>query len=137
MEKPIGLTKQRGFQVGARKTFPIPLEQAWEFLLSPEGGKFWLGEPEESKALEIGKTLISKEGIEAKISIYKPRSHLRMTWKHKAWKNTSILQIRVIPAGTKTTISFHQEKLSNEGQRALMKAHWKQVLAQITAYLEI
>ncbi|CAM3280202.1 hypothetical protein [Brevibacillus sp. AY1] len=41
--KQIGKTASVGFQVGVRRTFPIPQEQAWEMLTSSEGLTLWLG----------------------------------------------------------------------------------------------
>lgn len=35
--KLVGQTVSTGFQVGVRRTFPISPEQAWTFLISPEG----------------------------------------------------------------------------------------------------
>jgi len=33
--RPVGLTKDAGYQVGARKTMPISLEEAWQRVISP------------------------------------------------------------------------------------------------------
>ncbi|GHO46165.1 hypothetical protein [Ktedonospora formicarum] len=40
----IGQTKSVGFQIGVRRTFAISVEQAWNFLISEEGQRIWLGE---------------------------------------------------------------------------------------------
>lgn len=64
----------------------------------------------------------TQEGIEGKIKIFKPSSRIRLTWKKKEWQNTSTLQIRVIATKTGATISFHQEKLQDNNQRAEMKS---------------
>ncbi|MDQ0107660.1 hypothetical protein J2T02_002781 [Chitinophaga terrae (ex Kim and Jung 2007)] len=43
----------------------------------------------------------------------------------------AVLQIRVIPAKEKTTVSFHHEYLPNGAGRTGMKAFWENVLQQI------
>jgi hypothetical protein len=43
MNKTTGLTKDVGYQVGARKTISIQLEEAWEWMFSTSGIKIWLG----------------------------------------------------------------------------------------------
>lgn len=45
--------------------------------------------------------------------------------------DASTLQIRVIPAKDKTTISFHHEWLANGKEREAMKTHWTRVLDEI------
>jgi hypothetical protein len=128
-EKPIGLTKNSGWQFGLRKTFPYPQEYLWAFMFSDEGLNIWLGTLE--KELEVKKTYKTKEGIEGFVRVYIPFSHVRMNWKKKNWKNASILQVRVIGNHEKTMISFHQEKLLNANQREEMKLYWNEKMTEI------
>ena len=130
MPKTVGQTKDAGFQIGVRKTFNVPVEAGWDFLLSEAGVSIWLGEinPE---SLELGKPYKTREGIEGKIRVLKPYSHIRLTWKPKHWTNTSVLQIRVIPSKSKTTVSFHQDKLLDSRQRGEMKKYWDGVIKKI------
>jgi uncharacterized protein YndB with AHSA1/START domain len=136
MEKTrsVGQTKDAGFQIGVRKTFPVSANQAWDFLFSDQGIAVWLGDVDPNN-FELNKTYKTKEGTEGKPSILKPYSHIRLTWRKKGWDNTSIVQLRVISSKEKATISFHQEKLTDSNQRAEMKAHWDKVIEQISAYL--
>ncbi|KAA3638180.1 MAG: ATPase, partial [Bacteroidetes bacterium] len=110
-DKPIGLTRDVGFQVGARKTFAVSLEKAWDFLVSENGTRLWLDEIDIDK-IELKTEFSTPNGFTGKITVFKPYSHLRMQWRHPDWENTSTLQIRTIPNKNKTIISFHQEKLS-------------------------
>ena len=128
MEKIIGQTKDRGFQMGGRKTLPVSYDIAWDFLFSDEGLKIWLGKINSD---ELDKSYKTKDGIEGKINVLKTNSHIRLTWKPKNWANISAIQIRVINAKGKTTISFHQDKLLNSIQRDEMKKHWDTVLEKI------
>ncbi len=123
----MGLTKDAGFQIGARKTFPVSLEKAWDFVVSDEGTRLWLDTTDLSK-IEIKSEFVTPNGYYGKITVLKPFSHLRMQWKHPDWNSPSILQIRTIPSKEKTTISFHQEKLASPEQREMMKVHWHSVL---------
>jgi hypothetical protein len=43
-ERPTGLTRDVGFQIGVRRTLPIQLEDAWQLLISKKGVNIWLGE---------------------------------------------------------------------------------------------
>ncbi len=132
--KTVGQTKDAGFQIGLRKTLPISVNNAQDFLFSNEGLDIWLGKLM-SNNLELNKTYKTKDGIEGKIKILKPLSHIRLTWKKKNWINISTVQIRVINAKDKTTISFHQEKLLDSAQRDEMKNHWANIMDRLSKKL--
>jgi len=89
-EKTVGQTKDAGFQIGVRKTFPVSAEAAWDFLFSDEGLTVWLGN---IKATDIDTDIAykTKNGTEGKVLVFKPLSHIRMTWKKKEWNNISTL----------------------------------------------
>ena len=79
----------------------------------------------------------TKEGIGGRISVLKPYLYIRLTWKRKDWKNVSIVKTRVMPEKEKTTVTFHQDKLLNNGQREEMKSYWKKILEEIKNNLNI
>jgi hypothetical protein len=130
----VGQTRDVGFEVGVRKTLPVSVGKAWEFLFSIAGLSIWLGKIPPG-TFELGKSFETEEGIKGEISIMKISSHIRMKYKPKHWPNTSTLQIRVIESNGKATISFHQEKLLGTEQREEMKMHWDNVLEKITKSL--
>jgi len=131
--KIIGLTKDAGWQFGLRKTFPYAQQYMWDFMFSDKGLTIWLGKPDEE--LEIGKEYKTEEGIEGKVRILTPYSHIRMEWKKPGWENTSTVQVRVIGDQQKATISFHQEKLADEAQREEMKEYWNSKMKEIETEL--
>ena len=128
---PVGKTKGAGWEIGARRTYPVVSEQAWNYLFSSEGIRTWLGEVK-PETLESGKEFTTSDGLEGKITVFKPNSHIRMKWHPRHWDNVSSVQIRVIPSGEKTTISFHQEKMADEDQRKTMKIYWSNILNQLS-----
>ncbi|CRK83377.1 SRPBCC family protein [Neobacillus massiliamazoniensis] len=126
----VGQTKTVGFQVGIRRTFPISQEKAWEFVASEDGLKLWLGESTKIN-LQPGQKFCTKMG-EGEIRIVKPLQQLRLAWKKEGWDKTSTIQVRIIPKeNTKTTISFHQENLSDQNVREEMQQYWERILKQI------
>ncbi|RMH65059.1 MAG: ATPase [Calditrichaeota bacterium] len=125
----LGETKYSGFQYGIRRTFHVPLEKAWDYMFSDEGLALWLGHPE--SPLAIRKHYKTREGTEGIVRIFKPRSHVRLSWKPTHWDNFSTVQLRFIGDDRKTTISIHQEKLSGPEQRVEMKRHWSAVMEKI------
>lgn len=115
-EKPVGLTKDTGFQVGVRRTLPISLEAAWDLLLSPRGLHVWLGEPITMR-LANGARYKLADGSDGQIRVLSPGSHIRLTWDPGNWPRASTIQARVIPAGDRTVIAFHQEHLPDQEAR--------------------
>ena len=126
MEKQLGQTKDAGFQLGIRKTFPVSTEKVWDFLFSKRGLKIWLGNLKNE--LEIKKEYETENGISGLVRVFKAYSHIRLNWKRKTWENMSTVQIRVIGNEDKTTIAIHQEKLLNAGQRNEIKGYWSKIM---------
>jgi hypothetical protein len=123
---------ESGWHVGVMKAFPVSVDRAWDFLISPTGAAQVFG----NSGLEFvpgGK--LFHESFEAEIKLVKPKSHIRMLWKKHYWPNQSAFQIRVFKSGNGATISMYQEKLLNELQRDEMLEHWTDVLIQIESIL--
>jgi len=128
--KPVGVTKDAGVQIGVRKTVALAKEKAWDFLVSPQGLKLWIGEVP-SFRLEKGFEFESAEGVSGKLTVVKPYHKLRLTWKRKEWDRPSRLQIYVLAASPgKTTIAMHQEMLEDIYMREMMRRHWEQMLKE-------
>jgi uncharacterized protein YndB with AHSA1/START domain len=115
-KRAVGQTAAAGFNVGAQRTLPIPADEAWELLLSPDGVHTWLGGA--GPRWEKGETYALKDGSGGEVRVFKPGSHLRMTWQPQGWPRASLIQVRVMPKGEdRSIISFHQEHLPGAAER--------------------
>ncbi|MFD0716004.1 SRPBCC domain-containing protein [Paenibacillus sp. GCM10027626] len=131
--KPVGQTAAVGFNIGVRRTVPVPRERLWDFLVSPEGMKLWIGDVAPF-LLQVGSRFASREGTSGKLGVVKLHEKLRMSWQRHDWDSPSTLQIYLLPAAAgKTTISFHQEKLDDLYMREMMRRHWDEVIIRILA----
>lgn len=132
--KVVGKTKDRVFQVGVRRTFPISQEVAWELVASPKGLSFWLGEGRiDLRPGQEYKTTLGN----GEIRVVKPCAQLRLTWQKQGWQRPSTVQVRFLYVDVnKTTISFHQEMLPDQDARELMKSYWENVLLGIKEKIE-
>jgi len=135
MANTTGKTRDVGYQVGLRHTFPVSLHTAWNFVLSPKGIQTWLGYHHEINWVR-GNKFVTKYGTEICVRVFRELSHVRVGYKKKAWEKFSTIQVRLIQAKTGTTISFHQEKLAGLEEREEMKRHWDKVLETIKSTLE-
>ncbi|MEB7453456.1 SRPBCC domain-containing protein [Lysinibacillus sp. fkY74-1] len=134
-QRSIGLTKTVGYQVGVRKTFPISQQQAWSIITAEEGLNAWFGGGE-NIILVPGCQYHTKAGT-GEIRIVKPLLQLRFTWQKEGWQRPSTVQIRILSKeSNKTTISFHQEHLSNQQVREEMKRYWEAILETIEVSIQ-
>jgi hypothetical protein len=127
---PVGLTKDAGWQMGVRKSFPVDINDAWTFLFAEEGLELWLGKVKEMK-WEKGHEYKTSSGTQGVVRVVSVFSHVRLTWKKKGWENYSSVQMRTIKGKSKTTIAFHQDRLLGPEQRDEMLKHWEKVLNRI------
>ncbi len=125
--KPVGLTKDDTFQVGARRTFPVPHHHGWKLIVSEHGWQAWLGAVSDLSFVK-GATCKLPDGTVGKITLIKPESHIRLTWQPANWATASIMQIRVIPSGQKTVIALHQEKLPDAAARKIRRQQFLKIL---------
>ena len=128
--RPVGLTKDTGYQVGARRTFPVSLEKAWRFLTSPEGVALWLG-ASAPVDLSKGARYELKDGASGEVRVFKPNSHLRITWFPPGYPRASLIQVRVIPSKDRVVVSFHQEHLPGPDARADRREFFLRILDQL------
>ncbi len=127
MEKPVGLTRDKMFQIGARRTYPVSVQDAWELIISDRGRKVWLGESADLAFVKAAEFSLA-DGTTGKIGVFRPESHIRLTWHPSDWPKASTVQVRVIPAGAKTIIAFHQENLPDAKTREVQRKYFSEVL---------
>ncbi len=72
--RPVGLTRDVGFQVGARKTLPVAHEDAWHLVTSPDGVAIWLGAAASDVRFE------NRGASKGEVRICSVGSHVRLTW---------------------------------------------------------
>ncbi len=101
---PVGKTKDAGWQIGVSRTVPLSLEDAWQRI---EDVPNWLG----AEADDV-------------------RSHVPLNRIRFGWRGT-IVQVRVAPAKTGTTVTFHQEHLTDAEHRDRQRDHWTAVIDRL------
>ena len=130
-KRPVGLTKDAGFQIGARRTFPVSLTQAWELVTSDAGVRAWLGDTQGVELAQGAEYRLADHST-GEVRVFKPLSHLRFTWQPGNWPKPSTIQVRVIPnkekTVIKTVIAFHQENLPNAEARKARRTHFIKAL---------
>ncbi|HEU4558880.1 MAG TPA: SRPBCC domain-containing protein [Longimicrobium sp.] len=125
--REVGKTRDAGWQVGARRTLPVSVADAWRLVTSPEGVRAWLGDGARV-TFERGREYALADGAAGTVRVVQPESHVRLTWHPDGWPRPSTIQVRVIPAGERTTIAFHQEHMPNAAAREERRAHFAAVL---------
>ncbi len=126
----VGKTKDVGFQIGVRKSLPLSLNVAWNLITSKEGLAIWLGTLNKGE-IAAGSAYHLDDDSFGETRVFNKLSHIRLTWQPVHWTKASTIQVRVIPNGTKTTISFHQENLPGPDEREQRRLYFKKVLKEL------
>lgn len=128
----VGQTRDVGFQVGARRTLPIPLGAAWDMLLGPRGLAVWLGELA-SAELAQGQPYALADGRGGVVRVLREGSHLRLTLGRAGDARASTVQLRLLPQGQRTTVAFHEEHLPGPAEREQRRQFYHAALDALAA----
>jgi uncharacterized protein YndB with AHSA1/START domain len=130
--KPLGLTKDTGWQIGLRRTLPYSVERLWTLLISPEGINTWLGK---GKPFELAEGAVYKleDGTQGEVRVFSPLSHFRITRypPDPDYQRASTIQIRVLRNKDKATLVFHEEHLPHQEARRSRKLFYLGVVDQL------
>lgn len=128
-DRPVGLTKDAGWQIGATRTFPAEIETAWDFLLSEEGLEIWLGAGVTS--LQQGESYAAADGTSGEVRSLRSGDRVRLTWQPEGRGEDATVQMALRPASSGCAVRFHTERLSSADEREEMRRHWHSVLDRI------
>ena len=135
-ERPTGLTRDVGWEIGVSRTVPFPLEEVWDFLTSPEGSVVWLGAGVQ-RLDEPGREYQTSQGTSGEIRSFRPLDRVRLTWQPTDWAHDSTVQFTVTGAAAgRTMLRFHQERLADAREREQQRAHWRAVLDAVVTALQ-
>jgi activator of HSP90 ATPase len=127
--------KNLGFQYSIRKTFQVSVDVLWEFILSEQGILVWLGTMDIAD-FELNKSFKTQEGIEGKITTFKPDCHFRMSWKPPHWDKPSIIELRITNNKGRAAIVIHQTRFFEFEKREEMKIYWSNVIERMIVELK-
>jgi uncharacterized protein YndB with AHSA1/START domain len=132
---PTGLTQDAGWEIGASRTFPAAIEDAWDVLVDGPGLSLWLGEGATIPD-EVGHPYRTADGTEGELRSLRPLERLRLTWQPDGREGRpTIVQVVVRATATGTTVTFHQEHLADADERERQRAHWKAALDRLAPLL--
>ena len=138
--RPVGLTKDVGWEVGASRRFPVTVDDAWAVLTAPEGLAAWLGEVPGGLPGTAGEPYRTADGATGEVRSFRPGDRLRLTHRPAGGSRTTTLQValrtRETSRGPSTTVNFHQEHLADQDERTARKAHWVAVLDALGPLLD-
>ena len=130
-DRPVGLTRDAGWQIGVRRSVAAGPADVWGYLMSPEGLSLWVG-PGATVQPERGSTYRTDDGTTGDVRSVRGGEMIRLTWHPAGWQQPSTLQVRVTANATGTSVGFHQERLVDEAAREAMRRRWEQVLDELT-----
>jgi uncharacterized protein YndB with AHSA1/START domain len=135
LPRSTGETRHAGYQIGVRRTLPLPAEHAWDLVTSPRGLRIWLGRLG-GRRLKAGLSFRLADGTHCRHRVLKPGSSLRLGWHPPDWPRSSTIQVRVIPRGERCVLAFHQEGLPGASARLERGAFYRSALVQLQELAE-
>lgn len=133
-ERPTGLTRDAGWQIGVSRTLPVDVADAWRFVVSTAGLRVWLGD-DVNTPLAKGQQFTTADGTVCEIRSLHDEDRIRLTWQPPGRPRPATVQLALTPAKSGTTFRFHTERLVDADEREHMRAHWKGVLDAIQGSL--
>ena len=133
-ERPTGLTRDAGWQVGVQRTLPCDPDEAWVLLTGTEGLASWLGRGAELPE-EVGGSYTTEDGTTGELRSWRPGDRIRLTWRPPDWTHDATVQVAIHPTGSGTAVRFHTERLADEGEREDLRTHWQGVLEDLRTLL--
>lgn len=131
-DRPVGLTQDVGWEVGASKTVPLSLEAAWDLMVSPDGVAIWLGEGVRLP-LEKGARYETADGTTGEIRSVRPRDRVRLTWRPVDREQEATLQFALTETPTGCAIGFHAEHLTSAEDREIVREQLRDVLERLAS----
>ncbi|MEM9133972.1 MAG: SRPBCC domain-containing protein [Actinomycetota bacterium] len=132
--RPVGKTRDAGWQIGVSRSIAVDLETVWHHLISPAGLAVWLG-PGLSTPLVKGERYETADGTTGEVRSLRPLDRVRLTWQPVDRADDATVQVAVTPSKAGCSLRFHTERLYDGEERERMRHHWRQVVDRIEAEL--
>jgi uncharacterized protein YndB with AHSA1/START domain len=138
-ERPTGLTKDAGWEIGVSRTFRCDLDHVWQVLTSRTGVEVWLGRGAVLPH-RAGATWDAPDGSSGEVRSFKPLDRVRLTHQAPGQAEPTTVQValseRHAKDGPRTIVRFHQDRLTDADQREAQRAHWQAVMDDLARDLE-
>lgn len=135
-ERPVGRTRDAGWEIGVSRTVDFPVAEVWDFLTSDAGVAVWLGAGVQ-RLDEPGAAYATETGTVGEVRSFRPADRVRLTWRPEDWDHPSTVQVAVTAMpGMRTSVRFHQERLADAAERERQRTHWRSVLDALVDALE-
>lgn len=129
----VGKTRDAGWQVGASRTLHHPLDRVWTTLA--EHPELWLG-PGTGLPTEPGEPWTADDGTCGELRSRHHQDRVRLTLRRPGDWHDSTVQVTVRPAGSRTMVRFHQERMRDADERSARRVHWQAMLDRLASALE-
>jgi uncharacterized protein YndB with AHSA1/START domain len=131
-DRPVGLTRDAGWEVGASRTLNASVKKMWDLLLSPTGLAMWVGRGLPSLP-DIGDAYVTADGTRGELRSLRPLDRVRLTWQPPDRDLPATLQVALVGSPSGCSVRFHLEQLADADDRERMRAHLRAVLDQLEA----
>jgi uncharacterized protein YndB with AHSA1/START domain len=133
-DRPVGLTRDAGWEIGVSRTLPASVRAIWDLLVSPTGLAVWLGRGLASLP-EVGASYTLADGTSGELRSLRPLDRIRLSWQPPGRERPATVQVALVGSPKGCSVRFHAEHLADAEDRERMREHWRAVLDELAARL--
>ena len=136
VSRPVGLTQDAGWQVGASRTVPHPRAHVWAVATSPAGIAAWLGAG--AQLGPPGTAYAADDGTTGEVRSLRPDDRVRLTWRPRGRPEEATLQMALSDArgaGGGTVVRLHADRLASAEEREAVRARFHAALDALAELL--
>lgn len=131
-DRPVGLTRDAGWEIGVSRTLPASVHSMWDLLVSPTGLAIWLGGGLGSLP-DVGAEYTLADGTRGELRSLRPLDRVRLTWQPPGRDRPATVQVALLATPSGCSVRFHTEQLADAQDRERMREHWRGVLDALAA----
>ena len=111
------------------RVVPFPVDQVWQFLITPAGAEALLGEG--AKLGTKGEPWHCLDGSHGVVRSYHPMEQMRLTWHADEHAPATLVDLRLTAEGDGTRLDLRHEHLEDPSLGQSLSQRWNDALSRI------
>ncbi len=113
------------------RVVPFPIDQVWQFLITPSGAEALLGEG--AKLGTKGEPWHSLDGTHGVVRSYHPMEQIRLSWHADDRAPATLVDLRLTSEGDDTRLDLRHDHLHDDTLGQSLTQRWDDALVRVGA----
>ena len=115
--------------INVSRVVPFPVDQVWQFLITPAGAEALLGEG--AKLGTKGEPWHCLDGSHGVVRSYHPMEQVRLSWHADQHAPATLVDLRLTAQGDGTRLDLRHEHVDDPGLGQSLSQRWNDALGRI------